>query len=61
VINRLNGALQRTVGNPDVIARIRKLNGEPLPVATPEEVDQLLAREFARWQELAKSAGLKIN
>jgi tripartite-type tricarboxylate transporter receptor subunit TctC len=61
IINRLNAALHKTVADPAVIARIQKLNGEPLPVATPESVDQLLAREFARWQALAKSAGLKIN
>jgi len=61
IITRLNVALHKTVADPEVIARIQKLNGEPLPVANPESVDELLAREFARWQALAKSAGLRIN
>jgi tripartite-type tricarboxylate transporter receptor subunit TctC len=61
IIARLNADLNKAVESPDVIARIHKLNAEPLPTSTPEAVDQMLAREFSRWQALAKSAGLKLN
>lgn len=61
IIERLNAALNNAVQDPEVVARIRKLNAEPLPISTPQAVDAMLRREFARWQALVKETGLKIN
>lgn len=61
VIVRLNAAVNTAIADPDVIARIEKLNAEPLPASTPEAVDAMLRKETDRWQRLAKEANLRVK
>jgi len=61
VVARLNAEFAKALADPEVIARIEKIGGEPLPAGKPEEADAMLAREFERWTKLVQSTGMKIE
>ena len=61
VIARLNAEFAKALADPEVIARIEKIGGEPLPAGKPEEVDAMLARELERWTKLVQATGMKIE
>jgi tripartite-type tricarboxylate transporter receptor subunit TctC len=60
-VARLNAEFAKALADPEVIARIEKIGGEPLPAGKPEEVDAMLAREFDRWTKLVQATGMKIE
>lgn len=57
----LNAALTRAHADAEVLSRIEKVGGEPLPTGKPEDVDAMLAREGERWAVFVKETGLKIE
>ena len=61
VVARLNAEFGRVLADPEVVARIEKIGGEPLPPGRPEEVDAMLASEFDRWTKLVQATGMKIE
>ena len=61
VVTRLNAEFAKALGDPDVLARIEKIGGEPLPAGRPEDVDAMLARESERWTKLVQATGMKID
>jgi tripartite-type tricarboxylate transporter receptor subunit TctC len=61
VVARLNAEFAKALADADVIARIEKIGGEPLPAGKPEEVDAMLARELDRWAKLVQATGMKIE
>jgi tripartite-type tricarboxylate transporter receptor subunit TctC len=60
-VARLNAEFTKALADPDVIARIEKIGGDPLPAGKPEEVDAMLARELERWTKLVQATGMKIE
>jgi tripartite-type tricarboxylate transporter receptor subunit TctC len=61
VVARLNAEFAKALADPEVIARIEKIGGEPLPAGKPEEVDAMLAREADRWAKLVQATGMKLE
>ena len=61
VVARLNAEFAKALADPDVLARIEKIGGEPLPAGRPEEVDAMLAKEFERWTKLVQATGMKME
>jgi tripartite-type tricarboxylate transporter receptor subunit TctC len=61
VVARLNAEFAKALADPEVIARIEKIGGDPLPAGKPEEVDAMLARELERWTKLVQATGMKID
>ena len=61
VVARLNAEFAKALADPDVIARIEKIGGDPLPAGKPEDVDAMLARELERWTKLVQATGMKIE
>lgn len=61
VVSRLNAEFAKALADPEVIARIEKIGGDPLPAGKPEEVDAMLARESERWTKLVQATGMKIE
>jgi tripartite-type tricarboxylate transporter receptor subunit TctC len=61
VVTRLNAEFGKALADPEVIARIEKIGGEPLPAGKPDEVDAMLARELDRWTKLVQATGMKID
>lgn len=60
-IARLNAEFAKALADPEVLARIDKIGGEPLPAGKPEEVDAMLAKEFERWTKLVQATGMKLE
>ena len=61
VVTRLNAEFARALAEADVVARIEKIGGEPLPAGRPEETDAMLARELERWTKLVQATGMKTD
>jgi tripartite-type tricarboxylate transporter receptor subunit TctC len=61
VVARLNAEFARLLADPEVIARVEKIGGEPLPAGKPEDVDAMLAKETERWAKLVQATGMKIE
>jgi tripartite-type tricarboxylate transporter receptor subunit TctC len=61
VVVRLNAEFAKALADPEVIARIEKIGGEPLPAGKPEEVDAMLAKELERWTKLVQATGMKMD
>lgn len=61
VVARLNAEFAKALADAEVIARIEKIGGEPLPAGKPEEVDAMLAKELDRWTKLVQATGMKID
>ena len=61
VVARLNAEFARALADPEVIARIEKIGGEPLPAGKPGDVDAMLAKEIDRWTKLVQATGMKIE
>jgi len=61
VVARLNAEFAKALADPEVLARIEKIGGEPLPAGKPEEADAMLARELDRWTKLVQATGMKID
>jgi len=60
IVRRLNEALVRILGMPDVQERIRALGMTPSP-STPEELDAQIRADFALWGGVVKRAGVKAD
>jgi tripartite-type tricarboxylate transporter receptor subunit TctC len=61
VVARLNAEFAKALADPEVIARIEKIGGEPLPAGKPEDVDAMIAKESERWTKLVQATGMKIE
>jgi tripartite-type tricarboxylate transporter receptor subunit TctC len=61
VVARLNEEFAKALAGADVLGRIEKIGGEPLPAGKPEDVDAMLAREGERWSRLVQATGMKID
>ena len=57
-ISKLNQAITGALRLPDIEKRMQALGAEPAPT-TPAELDQIVAREVAEIQKLAKLAGIQ--
>jgi tripartite-type tricarboxylate transporter receptor subunit TctC len=51
VVEKLNRAFATVLADPDVIARIRELGGEPMPM-TPQAFGAFIRKEMAKWQKV---------
>lgn len=60
-VARLNAEFAKALADPEVIARIEKIGGEPLPAGRPEDVDAMLSKEVDRWTKLVQATGMKIE
>ena len=60
VITSLNGELRKILQMPDVRERIAS-QGVIASASTPEELGAFLAGEVARWTEVVKATGIKLE
>lgn len=58
VVNRLNDAMVKALAKPDVKARMEKL-GAVIVGDSPAEYAAFLRRDYNRWEEVIKAAGVK--
>jgi len=60
VIDRLNAALNKSLGAPDVRQRLLDLAATPEP-GTPEQARAFATAEIKRWREVVKQSGAKAD
>jgi tripartite-type tricarboxylate transporter receptor subunit TctC len=60
IVERLNAELRRTLTVPEVKSKLEAMGGDPR-ATTPEEMRDLVARQYETWKKLAGEANLSIN
>ncbi len=60
IIEKLNNEMVRVLKMPDVQGRIQNLGAEPR-WSTPGEFHKILEEEIARWEPVARQAGVKLE
>ncbi len=56
-VAKLNGALNDVLKNPNLLARIKELGAEPMPMS-PAEFGKLVQSETDKWAKVVKATGL---
>jgi len=60
VVDRLNAALTRVMGRPDVKQAWNEQGAEPMPM-TPAEFEKYLVGDIAKWARIVKFSGAKAE
>jgi tripartite-type tricarboxylate transporter receptor subunit TctC len=60
ILERLNAAVNATVGAPEVRERLAQLGSES-GGSTPEQFGELIRRDSAKWAEVIKRTGARID
>ena len=60
VLLRLNGSINRAIASPAFLARFAQIGDEPAG-GTPEEFAETIRRDSAKWAEVVKRSGAKID
>jgi tripartite-type tricarboxylate transporter receptor subunit TctC len=58
IVAKLNGAVNTVLKDPKLLARIKELGAEPMPMA-PAEFSKLVASETDKWAKVLKTAGIQ--
>lgn len=60
IVERLNAELRKALAVPQVKSKLEAMGGDPR-ATTPEEMRDLVARQYETWKKLAIEANLSIN
>src|SRR5215472_16463349 len=60
IVAKLNDAFRQALAVPETRARLAALDAE-VKVGTPEDLDQMLAAERAKWRPVVKAANIKVE
>ena len=60
IVNKLNDAINRALNAPDVRERLQALTFEPVG-GTPRQFSEYVASEIAKWGEVVKQTGAKVD
>ena len=60
MLDKLNAAVNRAISQPDAKERLAQLGSEG-GGGTPEEFAELIRRDSAKWADVVKRSGAKID
>lgn len=60
IVDRISVEVKRIFDSPEVAESLRKLGGEPSPT-TPDEFAEFTRNERAKWQQVVKASGVKVD
>ena len=60
VVNRINAAVTQALKTPDLRERMQGVGMEPAPT-TPEAFDDFIRSEIAKWADVVRSSGMKVD
>jgi tripartite-type tricarboxylate transporter receptor subunit TctC len=60
IVDKLNGAINAGLDDPQLKTKIKELGGETMPM-TPAEFGKFLADETAKWAKVVKFSGAKAD
>jgi tripartite-type tricarboxylate transporter receptor subunit TctC len=60
IVDKVAAEVKRIFESPEVIASLKKLGGEPAPM-NPDQFAEFTRSERAKWQEVVKASGVRID
>jgi len=60
IVTRLNDAVGRALGKPELDKQLRTQGAEPRP-STPDELAKFMRVEHTRWERVVKTTGIQIQ
>jgi tripartite-type tricarboxylate transporter receptor subunit TctC len=60
IVEKIAAEVKRIFESPEVVGSLKKLGGEPRPM-TPQEFAAFTRAERAKWQEVVKASGVRID
>ena len=60
IVDRLNAEVRKALAAPEVKQKLQAMGGDPR-ATTPEEMRDLVSRQYETWKRLAVEANLSIN
>jgi tripartite-type tricarboxylate transporter receptor subunit TctC len=60
IADRLNAEVRKTLAVPEVKQRLQAMGGDPR-ATTPDEMKNLVSRQYETWKKLATEANISIN
>jgi len=60
ILDRLNGELKKALAAPDVAKTLSSQTLDPLPM-TPEQFEQRLKSDYAKYEKLIRMTGAKVD
>ena len=60
IVDKLNATITAGLHDPQLLARLKDLGGEPMPM-TPDQFGKFLADETEKWAKVVKFSGAKAN
>jgi tripartite-type tricarboxylate transporter receptor subunit TctC len=60
VIRRLNEETNAGLAAPDMLQRLSQMGAQAMP-GTPEDLGRLIVAETARWRQVVRSAGMRVD
>lgn len=61
IVDRLNAAVNRTLASETVAERLRQLGIEAVADSTPASTRAFVAAEIAKWRDVVRAAGAKVD
>ena len=61
IVERLNAAIQKAMGDPAVIKRLQEVGVDPTPGRGPKETADFIKAELAKWAPIIKASGAVVN
>ena len=60
IVSRVSSEVDKILKKPDVIERFKGLGAEPVG-GTPEQLGQFISAETAKWSQVVKASGAKVD
>jgi tripartite-type tricarboxylate transporter receptor subunit TctC len=60
IVDKLAAEVKRVFEEPDVVAQLKKVGGEPAPMS-PDALAAFIAAERPKWRDVVKAAGVHID
>ena len=60
IVSRINAAVRQALETPELRERMQGVGMEPAPT-TPEQFDQFIRGEIAKWADVVKASGMKVD
>ena len=61
IVAKLNQATNDIMNSPEMVQRLAGQNSEPLGPMTPDQVTAFVAGETAKWRDVVKTTGVKVE